>query len=278
MSERDSIKEFNDYIKTLTADLHLENEEKMELEEEWIQHLYDHYESLRRQYVIEEEAVRTAIDQFGEIQMLQDEVNQTYPSAVKQHAQKEITIGIVCLVATLIGPAILIGARPYVPFLPLMFAYFIYRFVISQQKNAILSIVGFAAIYGCFFQFLPKIINSPLTFDLYIDQLFSLEWNQLTGPDGLFQFVTLHMMWYVILIKQLLDRKNYSPLWKRMSNVSFQYWAMLLVGLFLARFQSSGEMGVLFLNVFLLYAFLQQIVSVQEFKLWKEKLVRLIVS
>ncbi|GAE44795.1 hypothetical protein [Mesobacillus boroniphilus] len=47
MSTQESIKQFDDYIKRLVQELHLEDEEKKEVEEEWTQHLYDHFQHCR---------------------------------------------------------------------------------------------------------------------------------------------------------------------------------------------------------------------------------------
>lgn len=283
LSEHEPITEFEDYLKGLLHDLQLEEDEKKELEEEWKQHLYDHYHSLRRKDYEKDESVRIAIEQFGDIEMLQKEVNDTYPSSTKKHVQKEIVIAVICLIASLIGPAILIGAhfRPYLilaPLQALVMAYVFHRFIIKKQTYWLFSVIGFAAIYLFFLQFLPQIEGTALTFELYLNYLFSLEWNRLTGLNGLFEYVTIHMLWYVIILVQLLSTNNFVPVWKRICNASFQYWAMLLIAIFLARFQSSAEWSVLLLNVFLLYAFFQQTISINCILIWKEKLTRLLTK
>jgi hypothetical protein len=48
LSTQEPIKEFDDYLKNMLLDLNLDEEEKKELEEEWKQHLYDHYASLQK--------------------------------------------------------------------------------------------------------------------------------------------------------------------------------------------------------------------------------------
>ncbi|ESU33382.1 hypothetical protein G3A_06785 [Bacillus sp. 17376] len=83
MSTQESIKQFDDYIKRLVQELHLEDEEKKEVEEEWTQHLYDHFSALQKQGVEKMEAIRTVLEQFGDIRMIQAEVNESYPSAIK---------------------------------------------------------------------------------------------------------------------------------------------------------------------------------------------------
>lgn len=276
------IEQFDCYIKNLIHDLHLEEDEKSELEEEWKQHLYDHYEALLKQDKDKDEAVRIVIEQFGDLQMLQDEVSTAYPNSIKNHIQKEILIAIVCLIASLIGPSLLIGAHFQIYFIlapmqALLIAYLVHRFIIKKLTDWRLSIIGAIIIYLFFLKILPQITGSSMSAQLYFDHLFSLEWNQLTGSNGLFEFVTTHMLWYVVIAFNLLTKENFIPAWKRVLNTSFQYWSMLLLGLFLARFQSSAEWSVLYMNVFLIYSFLQQTVSIKWIKILKEKTSRLLM-
>jgi hypothetical protein len=282
LSERQSIKEFDQYLERLLSNIQLDKEEKEELGEEWKQHLYDHYHSLRKKGIDEVTAIQTSIEHFGEIEMLQQEVNNTYPNAITSHVQREVLIGVIILIASIIGPSILIEAhfRAYfiiAPIQALILAYIIYRFVIKKQTYWVLSLVGFAASYIFFIQMLPQIYGSRLTLDFYASHLFSLEWDRLTGSNGLFEFVTIHMLWYVIITIQFFSRDTYTYIWKKICHASFQYWTMLLIAVFFARFQSSAEWGVLFLNVFLLYAFLQQTISIQALLIYKEKVRHLIL-
>lgn len=280
MSTRVSIKQFDDYIKGLVQDLHLEDEEKRELEEEWTQHLYDHYSSLQKQGLEKSEAIRRVLEQFGDMQMIQAEVNESYPSAIKAQIQKESVIGIICFLASLIGPMILIGAyfQPYfisASLISLVFAYLVHRFIAKRQSDWRLSVIGLIAIYVFFFQLFKRMYGSSLSLDLYGAHLFTLDWNRLTGSGGLFEFVTIHMMWYVIIAFQFATNDNYIPVWKRILNSSFQYWSMLLIGVFLAMFQSSGEWSVLLINVFLLYAFLQHTISIKGITIFSQKVSRM---
>nr|WP_286183720.1 permease prefix domain 1-containing protein [Bacillus sp. ISL-55] len=264
----------------MVRDLHLEEEEKRELEEEWTQHLYDHYFSLQKQGMGRSEAIKSVLEQFGDMQMIQAEVNESYPSAIKSQIQKESVIGIICIIASLIGPMILIGAyfQPYfisASLIALVFAYLVHRFIAKRQSDWSLSVIGLIAIYVFFFQFFKKMSGSSLSLDQYSVHLFTLDWNRLTGSGGLFEFVTIHMMWYVIIAMQFITSNNYTPVWKRILNSSFQYWAMLLIGVFLAMFQSSGEWSVLFINVFLLYAFLQHTISIKVITIFSQKVSRM---
>ncbi|GAM12478.1 permease prefix domain 1-containing protein [Mesobacillus selenatarsenatis] len=280
MSTQESIKQFDDYIKRLVRDLHLEEEEKREVEEEWTQHLYDHYSSLQKQGLEKSEAIQSVLEQFGDMQMIQTEVNQSYPSAIKSHIQKESVIGVLCIIASLIGPMILIGAyfQPYfisASLIALVFAYLVHRFIAKRQSDWRLSVIGLIAIYVFFFQLFKRMYGSSLSLDQYGAHLFTLDWNRLTGSGGLFEFVTIHMMWYVIIAMQFITINNYTPTWKRILNSSFQYWAMLLIGVFLAMFQSSGEWSVLFINVFILYAFLQHTISIKGITIFSQKVSRM---
>ncbi|WP_156291876.1 permease prefix domain 1-containing protein [Oceanobacillus salinisoli] len=283
MSKQVSIKEFDSYIKKMTKELHLDEIEKKELEEEWKQHLYDHYDSLRRDDVDEQEAIQIVIEQFGPVEMLKEEVNQTYPSSMKNHLFKEVLIGIICIVASVIGPGLLIGAyfQPYfivAPIQALVVAYFIHRFIIKKQTFWMFSIIGFIPIYVIFLQFLSQMYGTPLTLELYLSEIFSLDWNRLAGINGLYEYPTLHMFWYFILLAQLVSGNNYVSVWKRMCNATFHYWAMLLVALVIAKFQTSAEWAVISMNVILLYTFLQEMISNQQFIQWKETIHRLVAK
>ncbi|MFZ3580069.1 permease prefix domain 1-containing protein [Virgibacillus sp. DJP39] len=283
MSKQVSIKEFDSYIKKITKELRLDEIEKKELVEEWKQHLYDHYDSLLRDNVDEKEAIQAVIDQFGPIEMLQEEVNQTYPGSMKNHLIKEVIIGIICIIASVIGPGLLIGAyfQPYfilAPIQALVVAYIIHRFIIKKQTYWMFSVIGFIPIYVIFLQFLAQMYGAPLTLELYLSEIFSLDWDRLAGLNGLYEFPTLHMFWYIILLAQLVGGNNYVPVWKRMCNATFHYWSMLLIALVIARFQSSAEWSVISMNVILLYAFLQQVISNQQFIQWKERINRLVTK
>jgi len=99
----------------------------------------------------------------------------------------------------------------------------------------------------------------------YTSNLFTLDWSRLTGVDGIFQFPTLHMLWYIIVVVNILSPSNKAML-ERAIVSSFQYWTMLAIGLALAMIAPNSETSVIILNVALLYAFLQQIVSIMKFK------------
>ena len=278
------IKEFDEYLQKLLLDINLDKEEKRELEEEWKQHFYDHLAALEKQNINKEEAIRTVLEQFGDIGTLQKEVNETYPGSIKRHIQKEIFIAIICMVASVIGPMILIGAhfRSYLimaPIQALILAYVIYRFVVNRQVHWLISIIGFFSIYLFFIiGIFPMLIGIPISLDVYTNHLFSLQWDRLTGLNGLFEIVTIHMMWYVVISFQILSNKNYIPTWKKIMNASFHYWAMLLIAILFALFQSSAEWGVLYLNVFLLYTFLQLTISIDRVCVIKEKISRLLIK
>lgn len=283
LSERETvIVEIEEYIKKLLAEIHLDAVEKREVEEEWKQHLYDHYYSLRKRDIEKNEAIETVLSQFGDISMLQEEINQTYPSSLKKHLQKEITIAMICLIASVVGPIILIKASFSAYYIvasltALLIGYVSYRFIIKKQTFWLFSIIGLVPIYIVFIQLMKQMSGLPLTFEIYLNQIFSLKWNELTGSNGLFEFTTLHMMWYLVVALQIISSRNYIPVWQKICNASFHYWALLLLGLFFARFQSSSELAVIYLNVFLLYSFLQQVISIDWILVYKEKVSRMFV-
>ncbi|MFT4415615.1 hypothetical protein ACLM5H_17300 [Fredinandcohnia humi] len=282
MSERQVIKEIEEYITKLLDNVHLVGDEKREIETEWKQHLYDHYDALRKQGAQKGEAIQTVIQQFGTIPLLQQEINQTYPSSIKNHIYKEIIIAIICIAASIVGPGLLIGAyfQAYfvtTPILALLFAHFIYRYIVKKQTYWLFSIIGLALIYALFIQLFQSIIGNDWNMNTYITNLFSLNWSDLTGENGIFEFTTVHMMWYVIIAMQIISKNNFFPIWQKVCNASFHFWSMLLIGIMLARFQSSAEWAMIYLNVFLLYAFLQQVVSMNLVLVCKERMNRMFV-
>lgn len=282
LSRQQPIEKFEQYLSALLAGLNLTSAEKAELKEEWRQHLYDHYAMLLVGGMGREQAVRTVLEQFGGIEMLQHEVNRAYPSPFKQHVLKELLIALLSLAACLIGPKLLIGAvfQPYFILAPAVFlvmAYALYHLVIKHQTNWILSLIGVAAVYGYFLQLLLPESGAVFTSGWYIKQLFTLEWGRLAGASGLFNFVTLHMFWYALIAVRLLTDNHYIPVWKRIANASFHYWAMLLAAVLLARWQPSSELSVLLLNVFLIYAFWQQALSLESLTRLKQKINRMMI-
>ncbi|UWG96574.1 permease prefix domain 1-containing protein [Dehalobacter sp. DCM] len=281
MSEHLRIEEFEHYVRTIISGVNLELREKQELADEWKQHLYDHYAALRSSDLDQDEAIRTVIAQFGDIQMIQHEVNQAYPSAKKRHILKEMCIAGLCLIACIVGPKLLIEAyfQYYfiaVPIIALAIAYGIYHLAVKRQTFWWLYVIGFIGIYLFFLQaFLTPARETAINWELYPQQLFSLNWDRLTGPSGLWDFVTMHMMWYVVILFQFIRGNNYIPVWKRICNASFAYWAMLFIGVFVAGSFSSGETQVLVANVFLLYGFLQQTISIEGILKLQAKVVNL---
>lgn len=224
--------------------------------------------ALQSRGIERDEAICTAIEQFGDVQMIQHEVNQAYPSATKKLILKEIIIAGLCLIACMVGPWLLIEAyfQYYfiaVPMISLAVAYGIYHIAVKRQTFWWLSIIGFIGIYIFFLLTISPTPGTSITWEFYLKQLFSLEWDRLTGPSGLLELVTMHMMWYVVIVFQFIMGNNYIPVWKRICNASFAYWAMIFIGVFVAGSFSSSETQVLVANVFLLYGFFQQTISIE---------------
>lgn len=215
-----------------------------------------------------------AIQQFGKPELLKKEVAQIYLYTRRQQRLKELAIWIVCLIAASIGPYILIKAHFSIGFIltsafTLLCFYFVYHKVIKVIPNVI-TYIAVLPLYA-FWVYMFLKLGNEFNIGYYTSNLFTLDWSRLTGVDGIFQFPTLHMLWYTIVVVNILSPSNKAML-ERVIVSSFQYWTMLAIGLALAMIAPNSESSVIILNVALLYAFLQQIVSIMKFKLYRNYL------
>ena len=258
---------FEEYLNQIVLSVKIDRQEKKQLKREWNQHLFDSLNNLIQRGFSQDEAIEMAIQQFGTPELLKQEIAQIYLLSRKQQRLKELSIWIICLIAASIGPYLLIEAYYSIGFtltsaLALVLYYFVYHKIIKNIPN-LMAYIAILPIYAFWVYAFLKLGNE-VSLGQYIHNLFSLDWSRLTGVDGLFQFPTLHMLWYIIVLINILSPCNKSII-KSITISSFRYWSTLAVGLALAKISPSSETTVLVMNVALLYAFLQQIVSKIKF-------------
>lgn len=192
-------------------------------------------------------------------------VNESYTISLKARLLKELLIWVICLIAASIGPGLLINAHYQVyfiiwPLILLVLCSGIYHVILRKISFPALWFVGVLLFYGTFVYFVCQRF-SP---EYYVQNMISVKWDELTGSDGLFRVPTLHLLWLVIIVFALTFRKNKKRLWLLVVQSSFEYWAMIMAGLFLVvteTLTNSGEGKVILLNIFLLYGFLQQAIE-----------------
>lgn len=258
-------REFEDYLTRIMEPLALGKEEKADLKEEWLLHLTDSMNHLTRQGMPEKEAIEHSIKQFGEAELLQAEVNKSYSSSLKTHLLKELLIWGICLIAASTGPGLLINAHYHIyfiiwPLILLVLCYGIYHVIVKRISFPALWFVGVLLFYGTFVYFVCQRFSS----EYYVQNIISLIWDELTGGDGIFRVPTLHLLWLIIIAFVLSFSKNKKRRCLSVVQSSFEYWAMIMAGLFLVvteTLTNSGEGKVILLNIFLLYGFLQQAIE-----------------
>lgn len=255
-----SVKEFEAYLARVAERLSLDKTEIDELKEEWRQHLIDRMNHYIAKGVTEQEAIEMAIEQFGEADLLGSEVNRSCVSARKSFFVKEGLVWLICLVAASIGPGLLIGAHYQLyfitlPLLCLVLCSAMYHTAIRRVPFPLLSFIGFVVFYGMFVITVASV--NP------IDELLRLMVPQrlqdIAGSSGLFTLPGLHLLWVAAIAGLLASGFRL----RSVVQASFEYWFLVMIALALANSEwltSSSEGKTILMNIFLLYAFLQQVV------------------
>lgn len=269
------IEEFKNYLDEILAHTDLEKDDKIELEEELNQHLYDSYHNHIQHGATHHEAIYSVMAQFGNAEFIREEIKNSYPSAKKQHAYKEIIVWGVCMIASIIGPGLLIGAHFQFYFIssPIFYlglSYLFYHHILKKLKSSLLTSIGFIVAYCSIAYLFYSMIAKPFQLKLYAQYMYSFKLDELTGINGLVEFPTMHMMWYVLILWTLYKWNKYQPFWKVVFSVSFRFWALLFISIIIAKGTSSAEQGVIAMNIMLLYGFLQEMI--QPISLTKLKL------
>jgi hypothetical protein len=258
------IKEFEDYLNQITESLSLSIDEKNELKEEWLQHLIESKDHFLQKGIIEQEAIQQAMKQFGGVEKLQSELKRSMVSLQRLHFLKELVIWLICLLATIMGPSLLIGAYFQVyfilfPLFLLFCCYVIYHIMIKRGKHLIIPILGLPIAYIAYASYYV----SRDSWAAFFKNIFNLHWNSLFGGYGLFNSPSLHLLWIMMIISILFVQRSNKKKWQSMIRGSYEYWFMIMIAMFIVTkewLDFSNEMIVILLNVFLLYGLLQQIV------------------
>jgi hypothetical protein len=195
---------------------------------------------------------------------------------IENRAKKEIIIWVICWLAGVIGPGFLSNAhfQPTFIIAPLFLLFFcslIYHTIVRRVAFPILWLVAIPLAYiFLLFGFFPS-RHMPLTLENYISSLFRLDWNQYMGSAGIFEFPSLHLLWLILILWSFSVWKKGESLWRRLEKASFEYWMMVVSGIIIAYFHSTGEGQIFAVNVFLVYGFLQQIINPYVYSIWKQK-------
>lgn len=257
------VKEFEAYLARVTARLSLEKTEIDELKEEWLQHLNDRMHHYLAQGFTEQKAIEMAIEQFGDAELLGAEVNRSCVSARKSLLVKEGLVWLICLVAASVAPGLLIGAHyqlyfTLLPLLCLMLCSAMYHTAIRHASFPFLSFVGFAVFYGSFVITIASANPGRELIRLIVPQ--RLE--DVAGSSGMFTLPGLHLLWIAAIAVLLASGARL----RSAVQASFEYWFMIMISLALASSEwltASSEGKTILINIFLLYAFLQQAVRPQ---------------
>ncbi|MBO8171952.1 MAG: hypothetical protein H0Z33_08680 [Bacillaceae bacterium] len=276
MPDHKRVEPFETYLNRMVNALDITESDKKELLEEWRQHLYEALDARIERGMEKEKAVQEVLKQFGDPDMLQEQVNQVYPSFWKQHVQKEAVIWSLILLAALTGPSLLIGAhfRVYfitVPLTTLLLGYVVYHFFLKRISHPLLALVVVPPVYLYFIYLFYVSMGKPWTPGVHLEQMFSVRWDELTGLDGIFTYPSLHMLWYGVILWKWVTLKHGQSFWQVVGKASTEYWLFALIGVWMARLAPSAEWGVFQMNVLLLYGFLQQIISPSGLVVWKNR-------
>ncbi len=264
----DKVTEFEKYLNLILESLALEKEEKEDLKVEWNQHLIDMMHDFNKQGFSKEDSINLSIKQFGDPNLLQSEVEKSFPNDKKMQLLKEVFVWLICLIAASVGPSLFINAhyRLYFitfPLIVLILCSLLFHIIIKRFTSPLIQMLGIPIFYLCIVGYIVR----NTSFDYFIKRLVSVD----LGGEGLFSVAFLHLIWILLIVIRLLSLS--SNKWRSIIKSSFQYWALNVSAVYLVIMLSDGgETTVLSLNVFLLYGFLHQIVDPRFLLIEKNKI------
>jgi len=267
MSREHAIFEFDDLVKQVLFKTYLHEQDRVDLEMELKQHLYDHYRDLVDRGCSHEQSIKETIDQFGKIDIVRKRIKRNYPSILKELIFKEIIIGLFLFIAVIIGLEFLklqnyLLMSPEILILPLLvliistpFQHLILKRVNSWKIASIVTCVIYA------WYIMASFSKQGLSLIDVLQYLFSTTFsNYINGYQGLFTFHTIHFFWVIILLIQIKKKDSQFKVWKRMIFSSFQYWVMIILGLFVnSILHMNSEGSTVFINLFFVSSALEQI-------------------
>ena len=278
------IDDFDKYVKDLLSGTHLNQLDQNNLQEEMKQHLYDHYNNLISKNVSHDEAIKSTIEQFGNVTQIRKQVNRTFSNTIIEEIMKEIFIFGIMIFSFVLGPIIFkisvnisFPQAIFASLLTLLIAIPFQHLILKRQKYLFFSIIVVIVIYFVYWSWYvglsSNIDNNILKYS--ISFIFSIDLTTLVNSSGLLNPPTVNMFWIIILLVQLSKVDYDDKYWKKMINVSFQYWSMLSLGVIVSTNIQNSSMQIIFMNAFLAYAFLEQIIKIRwilKFNLRKFKL------
>lgn len=267
MSREHAISEFDDLVQQVFFKTYLHEQDRVDLEIELKQHLYDHYQDLVDRGCSHEQSIKETIDQFGKIDILRKRIKRNYPSILKELILKEIIIGLFLVIAVIIGlkflklqnylfmsPGILI-----LPLLVLMIALPFQHLILKRINSWKIASVVTCVIYAWYI--MASFSEQGLSLIDVLQNIFSTTLsNYINGYQGLFTFHTIHFFWVIILLIQIKKKDSHFKVWQRMIFSSFQYWVMIILGLIVnSIFDMNSEGSTIFINLFFISSVLEQI-------------------
>lgn len=270
MPNQQTIPAFESLVDLTLSKTHLHELDREELEIELKQHLMDHYQELIENGLSHEFAVQQTIDQFGELKTIRKKINQTYPNTLREFILRELMIGIILLLAIIIGPLFLINEYRFVsmlevvpiPFLVLLISLFFRHFILNKIMSWKIALVITSIIYlGLMYSQIYHYFGLPATVVMSQLSLFNVN-NFVNGSVGLVTIHTMHLLWILVLLLQTFKDKTNTKVWKNMILSSFQYWGMIALGLLISITITSNSQGqIVFINIFFIASFLEQVYS-----------------
>lgn len=268
-----NVPEFEAYLRSVIDGLGLDSDDGEELFLEWHQHLEELLNKYLQDGFNRQEAIKQSLRQFGDAEQLQTEWNKSCPGRKALLGLKEITVWLLCALAASVGPWLFIQA-PFSLFylavtLPVLLSCGAFYHILLSRLTVrpfwwlLLVTLG---IYGLFF--LKSVSLTSL--ESVSLQMVMLEF----GGDGLFTMSGIHLLWVAAVACRIIASPP-GQVWKRALQSSFEFWAMNTAALFLAAtdlLAGSAEGKVLFLNLVLLYATIQQIIQPQYLVMARNKL------
>lgn len=267
MYRKQIIPEFEELVAQVFLMTHLHDQDRVDLEMELKQHLYDHHRELVDSGCSQEQSIIDTIDQFGEVDIVRKKIKRNYPNTLYEFFLKEIIIGLVLVLAIIIGPKLLnlqyfnnTSLRIIVfPLLILMFAIPFQNFILKRINAWQIAFVAICVIY--LWYIVASFDNQGFSLNSMLRFVFSISLsNFINGYQGLFTFHTIHFFWFIILLMQFTNRDSRYKVWQLMIFSSFQYWGMICFGVFITSIlHINSESSVIFVNIFFISSVLEQI-------------------
>ncbi|MCA0754721.1 hypothetical protein KP806_06630 [Paenibacillus sp. N4] len=258
----DNVPEFKAYLRSVIDGLGLDADSGEELFQEWYQHLEELLNKYLQDGFNRQEAIKQALRQFGAAEQIRAEWKKSSPGRKAMLGLKETTVWLLCALASSVGPWLFIQATFSLFYLAvtlpvLLICGAVYHILLSRLTVRPPWWLLFVTL-GIYGLFLLKSVSLTSLESVFL-QLIMLDFS----GDGLFTMSGIHLLWAAAVVCRI----NASPpgqAWKRAIRSSFEFWAMNTAALFLAATEllaGSAEGKVLFLNLVLLYATIQQVIQ-----------------